>query len=487
MCRFSQPLGFSLRLISLCLSFSTLVACGGGGGGGGSNSSSKISSSSAVSSSSASSLSSSVLSSENTSSSLASSSSSTTPASSSISSTSSTSSIANSSNSSSSDSSATVSSSSSSLVGTVVDSAATIRQALTSAKAGDIIYVRGGTYAFTSTIKLTTSGSSDASIQLLPYPGDSSRPKFDFSAQSESSSNRGLELSGSYWYIKGIDIYRAGDNCMYMSGSNNTIEFSTFSECADTGLQLGGGASNNLILNCDSYYNADSTLENADGFAAKLDVGTGNKFVGCRAWQNLDDGWDGYLRPADDITTTYENCWAFKNGYLKNGNLGAGDGNGFKTGGSDGKDLRHNAIYKNCIAAGNSADGFDHNSNRGSVTLLNCAAHNNGNNINFSSTNIASSLTIKNTISFGATNNFNATAKDISNNSWQDGLQATDVDFESVDIAQLAAPRKADGSLPDIDYLKLKSSSPLIDKGVDVGLPFNGTAPDLGAFETSAP
>jgi len=45
------------------------------------------------------------------------------------------------------------------------------------------------------------------------------------------------------------------------------------------------------------------------------------------------------------------------------------------------------------------------------------------------------------------------------------------------------APRKADGSLPDVNFFHLNSSSKLIDKGVNVGLPFNGTAPDLGAFE----
>jgi hypothetical protein len=335
---------------------------------------------------------------------------------------------------------------------------------------------------------MTADGTENNKIIFAAYPDDSSRPRFDFSSMTESSSNRGLELKGDYWHVKGIDIFRAGDNCMNVSGSNNIIEHSTFSECADTGLQLGGGASNNTILNCDSFYNADSSLENADGFAAKLDVGTGNKFIGCRAWQNLDDGWDGYLRPADNVTTTHENCWAFKNGYLKNGNLGAGDGNGFKTGGSDAvngvKLLRHNAIYKNCIAVGNSADGFDHNSNRGEVTLLNCAAYNNGSNINFSSTNPASKLTVKNTISVGTRGSQNADLLNVTNNSWQDGLAATDADFLSVDVSLLSAPRKADGSLPDINFLHLKSTSPLIDKGVDVGLPFNGTAPDIGAFET---
>ena len=81
---------------------------------------------------------------------------------------------------------------------------------------------------------------------------------------------------------------------------------------ADTGLQIGNGASNNTIVNCDSFYNADSTLENADGFACKLDAGTGNQFIGCRAWQNLDDGWDGYLRGTDNITTTHENVGQLK-------------------------------------------------------------------------------------------------------------------------------------------------------------------------------
>ncbi|MBG7610627.1 pectate lyase, partial [Polaribacter sp. BAL334] len=111
-------------------------------------------------------------------------------------------------------------------------------------------------------------------------------------------------------------------------------------------------------------------------------------------------GWDGYSKGADNITTTYENCWAINNGYLKDGTKGGGDGNGFKTGGSDNKDLKHHAIFKNCLAVGNVVDGFDHNSNRGDITIYNSGAYKNGRNINFSSSNIANSLIIKNTVSF---------------------------------------------------------------------------------------
>ncbi|MEX2336449.1 MAG: hypothetical protein WD555_04175, partial [Fulvivirga sp.] len=232
-----------------------------------------------------------------------------------------------------------------------------------------------------------------------------------------------------------------------------------------------------------SYFNADSTLENADGFASKLDVGTGNKFVGCRAWNNLDDGWDGYLRNADNVTTTYENCWAIENGYLKDGSSSGGDGNGFKTGGSDNKDLKHDAIYMNCIAVGNASDGFDHNSNRGEVTLYNCSAFDNGTNYGFGSTNPLEKLTIKNSNVLGDVGNLEATTVDITNNSWMDGIEATVDDFESIDYEELTGPRKEDGSLPDVSFFHLKADSDLIDKGVDVGLPFNGSAPDLGAFE----
>lgn len=369
--------------------------------------------------------------------------------------------------------------------GTVVQTSQEILTAISNASAGDIIYVRGGNYVFGSSINISGNGSDGNPISLLAYPTDTERPRFDFSSMSESSSNRGIELSGDFWYIMGIDVFAAGDNGMHITGDNNLIEFCTFSENADTGLQLDNGASNNTILNCDSFFNADSTLENADGFACKLNAGSGNKFIGCRAWQNLDDGWDGYLRDTDNITTTYENCWSFKNGYLMDGSVGAGDGNGFKTGGSDDKTLKHNAIYKNCVVAGNVFDGFDHNSNRGAIEIYNCSSFDNGRNYSFSSTNIAASLTIKNSVSLssGSNDSFNATNQDITNNGWQNGLSTTSADFVSIDLNLLSASRNADGSLPDVDFLKLVPSSDLIDQGVDVGLPFNGAAPDLGAFE----
>jgi len=72
-------------------------------------------------------------------------------------------------------------------------------------------------------------------------------------------------------------------------------------------------------------------------------------------------------------------------------------------------------------------------------------------------------------------------------NSWDIPLTLTDADFISVDSTGITAPRQADGSLPDNDcynyFLRPSSSSQAIDVGTDVGLDYEGTAPDIGAFE----
>jgi hypothetical protein len=67
-------------------------------------------------------------------------------------------------------------------------------------------------------------------------------------------------------------------------------------------------------------------------------------------------------------------------------------------------------------------------------------------------------------------------------------LTPADGDFLSVsDMGFMTAPRQADGSLPVLDFMRLSATSKFIDRGVDVMLPFAGTAPDLGCYETGLP
>ena len=349
---------------------------------------------------------------------------------------------------------------------------------------GDTIYVRGGIYLLSDTDKISISKNGNANSRYYLFAYNEERPILDFSSMAITSTNRAITLSGSYWYIKGIDIKGAGDNGMHISGSNNLIEFCSFYENHDTGLQLSNGASNNQIINCDSYYNSDPNQGNADGFAPKLNVGTNNYFYGCRAWQNSDDGWDGYLRPSNDVSTIIENCWCFSNGYLKNGSPSSGNGNGYKMGGSDNKDLMHNFTLKNCLAFDNRVKGFDQNNNKGSMTLYNCSSYRNGTNYSITTPlDSSKTATLINNVSLG---NYGSLAGFViqQTNSWLPPFIVTNDDFVSIDTLGVRGPRNADGSLPELNFMHLASGSDLIDAGVPVGLPYNGTAPDLGAFET---
>jgi hypothetical protein len=70
-------------------------------------------------------------------------------------------------------------------------------------------------------------------------------------------------------------------------------------------------------------------------------------------------------------------------------------------------------------------------------------------------------------------------------------VTVTDDDFVSLDLSQLYLSRKADGSLPDITFGQLDSSSDLIDKGIQIPesdnsgitMQFLGNSPDIGYSE----
>ncbi|MFC9286662.1 carbohydrate-binding protein, partial [Streptomyces sp. NPDC057052] len=99
----------------------------------------------------------------------------------------------------------------------------TLTSAISRITPGGTIYLRGGTYrhAQTVTIPAGSNGTAADRTELLAYPGET--PVLNFSAQAEDPANRGLAVNGSYWHIKGIVVERAGDNGIFVGGSNNVI------------------------------------------------------------------------------------------------------------------------------------------------------------------------------------------------------------------------------------------------------------------------
>ena len=355
----------------------------------------------------------------------------------------------------------------------------TIAFAMNQAYADTTIYLRGGVYELTSTLKPGRSGEPGKYIKLWAYPGET--PILDFSGQSYSSSSRGFNLSRDYWYFKGLVIRNAGDNGINLSGNYNIIENCTFYHNKDTGLQISGGGGHNYVHNCDSFENYDPGThgENADGFAPKLDVGPGNVLRGCRAWSNADDGWDFYEAQNEVIL---DSCWSFDNGYNIWGDSNyQGDGNGFKVGGNY---IPTHHLLMNCVAFDNMGKGFDQNHNTAGVTILNCTGVGNKNkNFSFPEIPTTGIDSLVNNLSFEGNNSIEATSIQVTN-SWN-GFTVRSTDFLSLDTSLAKSPRNADSSIAQTDLFRLAPASSLINAGTDVGIDFIGNAPDIGAFESS--
>lgn len=350
--------------------------------------------------------------------------------------------------------------------------------------AGDTCYAHGGTYTLSSPLQLNGSGSSGAIKTMQNYPGE--LPIVD----ATNTNGMGVMFNGvSWWKLKGFEVKNAPNEGIGLQGtcSNNIIEGNVAhhnsqvctSGCAGIQGQIGNTAqnSNNLFLNNDSHHNGPpaGNTSGGDGFNLPYDTATGNVFRGNRAWNNNDDGFDFF----DAANITVENNWSFRNGMFVNGVPTDGNGAGFKLGGSGGNSDGGHLVRQN-LAAYNDESGFDSNGAGQPNTVVNNTSYGNAN--SFASTagqegahvyknNLASNLV-------GIVSPMQDTF-----NSWNLAVTVSSADFVSIDDTELTGPRQADGSLPTITFLHLVSGSDLIDKGTDVGLPFTGTAPDLGAFE----
>lgn len=254
----------------------------------------------------------------------------------------------------------------------------TLTSAITRIAAGGTIYLRGGTYNYSQTVTIApgNNGTSSARKKISAYPGES--PVLNFSAMAEADANRGLAVNGSYWHVYGLVVQRAGDNGIFIGGSNNIVERTVTQFNRDSGLQISRIASdtpqsqwpaNNLVLTSESHDNADSDGEDADGFAAKLTAGPGNVFRYTVSHNNIDDGWDLYTKTDTGPigVVTIEDSLSYNNGTLSDGSqAGNGDRNGFKLGGED---ISVNHIIRRNISYHNGKHGFTYNRNLGTMTI----------------------------------------------------------------------------------------------------------------------
>ncbi len=278
-------------------------------------------------------------------------------------------------------------------------------------------------------------------------------------------------------------------------------------------------------INCDCYDLCDTLSyepgNHADAWKTIHYGGNYVLFQSCRAWNYSDDGFD--CNNIDGATMIYDSCWVMSSDkYLQfcrdNGSIM--EGNGFKLT-SPRTDLGNKVqvYFTNCIATKCVGYGFYNNlylGNEGNwgnnARFFNNTAYNNylgfydrsGGNYPDSCTSL-----YVNNIAWDATSvqdNFDPLYEVFfvycnvaeSHNTWDivpyqwpgwvydDTVTISDDDFLSLDATQLTRPRKNGVHLPDITFLNLAPGSDLIDAGKFVGLPYAGSAPDIGAFEYGA-
>ena len=393
---------------------------------------------------------------------------------------------------------------------------------------GDTLYLLSGQYDLGNTVIQNLNGTASKRIVISGYEGITRGGTYaailDF--RTTPYGTRGLQIKSTttYLHIRNLTLRYSGKNNLYNDGSYNLFENLDIYGSADTGCQMKNGG-NNIIKNVDSHDNFDyKTMSgttanfggNADGFADKQFTGAGNHYIGCRAWNNSDDGWDFFQRVSTS-NSIIEHCLCYQNGqpyYNMSSNPRAtgvdkdwfdskvgtqmtdrygntitvslekypcqGNGNGFKMGGQY---TDHKLLIHHCLAVGNYARGFDQNNNGGTMWLYNNSSYANYTNYGF--TTAYGTNTIQNCLSYkGQTNDSyksqNVVAVD--HNSWN-GFTVTDADFLSLDTTLILAPRNGNSALSENDFLHLKDGSALIDAGIDMNLGYNGDAPEIGCYE----
>ena len=364
------------------------------------------------------------------------------------------------------------------------------------ASPGDTVYIRSGVYDdFTSAETDNTyhyvNDFTKSGITYEAYPGDQ-RPVFDFKNVPTDRRVAAffIDPSATGLTFKGFDVIgvKAGDQ--KQSEAFNIRGNANFENMAAHDNEANGFYFNvhgsGTVINSDSYNNIGPNPINAgntDGFGAHGDDVT---FINDRAWHNSDDGFDSIT---SNGTVIYDHDWSFNNQGNQNG---IGDQNGFKVGGyayltNENRKYIPDQVpvhtVKYCLSVNNGANGFYANHQPGqSANWTNNTAYNNGvhSGANFNMLERVSPTDINNipgyrevlhnNIAYMGTSiiNDNNPAENVTNNSWliDGGLNITSKDFVSLDMSQLSAPRKPDGSLPDISFMRPVPTSPIYKYGL---------------------
>ncbi len=291
------------------------------------------------------------------------------------------------------------------------------------------------------TIRKTTDGGTNWSGQTSPY--------------SRYLTSISVKDSNNVW-VGG----QSSDAQTLISTSNGGTSWSDQSGKVVWGTM--GWPNNDVCVNGIKVHSNDEVTiacgeynENADGIAATAshDMIT---LTNCKLNRNGDDGLDLYNCEDSFI----DNCEIIDNDPSFSA---AGDGNGIKQGVQDASD----AICQWTLIAGNTRTGYD--TPKGTSRLRNVTVYGNG------FRGISACVEVHNVITWG-NNNLDASLSSgtFSHIIYGDGTITGGTDLSTSDPDFIDAE--------NYDFT-LDSASPAVDAGTDLGFSYNGSGPDIGAYE----
>lgn len=344
--------------------------------------------------------------------------------------------------------------------------------------AGDTVKVLDGTFNLTPSIDLTgISGQSDSRIVIEPY--QNATPTLDFGGADGS----GFVVTGSdYVTIQGLELTNCGhhgikvhDDANFNSFRNLEIHnFGFGSSPGGSGIIGAGlnakGPNDTLIEGCLIY----DSHGGSGGDGLHITRGATNTTVRDTEIHHCSDDaidFKGASPHDPDEPALFERVICRDSGQNLDGSV-TGDGNGFKFGDSDERSGGHKLVR--CVAFRNDSRGIGNPSVDVPVTLWNCAAVENGSQNIYLTDGAAHEIV--NSLAQGGSGwdvRLSGSATVTTCNFRDDGGNFNadwGCTFKSTDPSSS-------------DFLVPADGSKAIDAGTDVGLAYNGDAPDLGAYE----
>ena len=355
----------------------------------------------------------------------------------------------------------------------------TIGKAALVVQPGDMVYIRSGTYF--EYVIMGKSGTATSYITFQAYPGEN--PVVDGSKKQTNIPNpwnrpdRLISVEGNYIKLKGLEVMNSASFGVFVNANYAVLENLHVHNCYLTGIYF-YNCNYGKVSQCKlhDFYDYGTGGAGGGGNADGLGSTSGNDIpppviYGYHTFSNnlvyncSDDGIDTWTSQFNVIENNIVHHAGYTNasngGFPIVSGLPVGDGNGFKLGRGGNNTVRNNVSYANLVS------GFVDNDGIGNVLYNNTAYQTIGRCFSFFTTG---GNTLKNNLSYGGAPNLMSGLPLEDHNSWN--LAVSDPLFISTDPLSK-------------DFLHLSANSGAIDAGIDVGIPYSGNAPDLGAYESA--